>query len=330
MRLTRRGYGLVAVVVAAEAFALTYGGATLNAVVAPLVIALLVAAVHVRRTATPTVDRASVSPGFPGDTREVTVMVDGSGVAALVDAVPDGLAAAHAWTETTLPAELSYELTLNARGRHALGPVSVTVTDVLGLVTETYETPKTTNALVYPPVYQLAGRERILRDVLDRDAVERQEFDSLREYAPGDPLRNVHWKSTAKDPDGMYVTEFADRRIEDSVVLAASCEEGYADEMAAAAASVAVLALDVDVAVELRTPSGRVPAGSGVDHRDEVLKLLAITDGGRPAEAAMDDVDMHVHAAADGVTLSVGTRDHEFDEMTVTRTNPLADREVTA
>ena len=329
MNLTRRGYAVVALVVVGEVFALAFGAQALNAIVAPVLVALLGAVVQVHRADEPTVDRSAVSPGFPGDTRKVSVVVDGRGVATLADGAADGLVAEGASDETTLPTELGYTVTLAERGRHKLGPLAVTVSDVLGLVERRFDTRVTTNVLVYPSVHQLAGRERILEKVLDRDAVERQEFDALREYVPGDPLRDVHWKSTAKDPEEMYVTEFADRRIEDSVVIAASCESGYADEMATAAASLAVMALDVDVAVEVRAPSGRVPVGSGIDHRDEVLKLLALTRAGRPAGDATDDVDLQVHADAGGVTLSVGTTTHTIEELTVSRANPLADREVT-
>lgn len=357
MHLTRRGYGLVAVVIGAELMAIAYGGSAdgraLNAIAAPAVIALIAAVIQVRRMEYPTVDRGVVNPGFPGDTRELSVEVDGEGTASIVDKIPAGAILnpdarggvgtstlpsqfssgssdepTTAETETTLPAELTYAIKLQKRGRHDIGPAEVWVSDVLGLVAEHYEFDTTTQVLVYPPVYQVAGRETLLREIVDHSAVERQEFDSIREYVPGDPLRDVHWKSTAKDPGEMYVTEFADRRIDDTVVIAASSEDDAVDAMATAAASVAVMAIEADVGVELRTPVGDVPMGSGTDHRDRILRALALTTGGDPETDDLDDVDIHVHADADGVTLTLGSREHTLEEMTVSRENPLASREV--
>ncbi|MEF8853089.1 MAG: DUF58 domain-containing protein [Haloarculaceae archaeon] len=338
MRLTRRGWALVAVVVGAEFLAVLHGARALNAIAAPAVIGLAAGAVQVARAERPTVDRGSVPPGFPGDRREVALDVAGGGVATIIDRTPEGVvvdpaiadATGSATLEATLPTEFTYDIEFAARGRHEVGPTLVQVRDVLGVVTTEYDVKATTTALVYPPVYQVAGREALLREVLDREAVERDEFDELREYVPGDPLRDVHWKSTAKNPESMFVTEFADRRIDDTVVLAASSEGGAADAMAAAAASVGVMAIDAGVSVELRAPSVSVPTGGGVDHRDRLLRALALTDGGHPSPEDMEDVDIHVHADDEGVSLTLGPHTHSFEEMTVSRANPLADREVSA
>lgn len=315
MRPTRRGYALAGIVIGAEVLALTYGGRALNAIVAPAVVALAAGAIAVARADTPTVDRASVPPGFPGDSREVTVEVTGSGAATVVETVPDGLAVDASTHERALPTTFTYEVTLEERGRHTLGPLVVRVTDLLGLVSTTVETEATTDVLVYPPVSPLSGHGAVLGDVVDPDAVERQEFESVREYVPGDPLRAVHWKSTAKDPDGMYVTEFVDSSVEDSIVLAAGSAPGYADEMAAAAASVAVTAVDAGVGVELRTPSGVVSRDSGADHRDRLLRHLALAEGGPLPD--VERVDVRIYADCDGVVLTVGSRDHDFEALTV-------------
>lgn len=338
MHLTRRGYALVALVVGAEVCAITFGARAINAVAAPVVIALVAAAVQVHRTDYPTAERDPVLPGFPGDTREVTVDVHGDGVASVTDRVPAGITAdpsvvdadGTVAVEATLPTSFAYAIRLDDRGRHEFDAVEVRVSDVLGLVATDHELAAPTAVLVYPPVYQVAGRETLLREIVDHNAVERQEFESLREYVPGDPLRDVHWKSTAKDPAAMYVTEFVDRRIDDTVVLAASSDpaEGAADAMATAAASVAVMAIEADVGVELRAPTQAVPMGTGPDHRDRLLRALALTEGGRPDDLDATEVDVHVHADADGVTLQLGSRTHTLEELTVSRANPLASREV--
>ena len=325
MHLTRRGYGVLGVVVLAEVLAVTYGARALNAIAAPAVVVLLASVVQLWRTTAPTAEREAVPAGFPGDTREVTVAVDGGGVAEIAETVPDGLTAEGASVEASLPTTVTYTLTCVDRGRHTLGPLEVRVRDMLGLVERTTKAGSTARVLVYPPVYQVAGREVILRHVLERSEVERQEFDSIREYVPGDPLRDVHWKSTAKSPDEIYVTEFADNRVEDDdITIAAMGAPGSIDEMAAAAASVAVMALDAGLAVELRLPDNHVRMGRGDGQRTRVLAALAATDSDftSPFESyALDeeilaDADVLVRSTADGVTLSFGEDEREFEEVT--------------
>jgi len=328
MNLTRRGYGVFAIVVVAELLALTYGARALNAIAAPAVVALLAGVVMVRRTETPTAERESVSPGFPGDTRTMTVEVDGSGVATIEESVPEGLTVDESRVERTLPTTVTYRLACERRGRHTVGPLTVSVRDVLGLFERTHEVGSTARVLVYPPVYKLAGQQVLREHILDRSELERREFDSLREYAPGDPLRDVHWKTTAKDPDGIYVTEFADREVDEDVVIAASSETGAADEMATAAASIAVMALEADLGVALRLPEVDVPLGYGPTHRESVLEALATTDGGRLPEGKTADADVHVDADAEGVRVAFGSRTETLDAMTVSRENPLASGEV--
>jgi uncharacterized protein (DUF58 family) len=263
----------------------------------------------------------------------VTVTVEGDGVAHVAESVPDGLAVADdATAAATLPTTLSYTLTCAARGRHTLGPLTVRVRDILGLVETTYTAGSTARVLVYPPVYQVAGREVILQHVLERSQLERQEFDSIREYAPGDPLRNVHWKSTAKAQDDIFVTEFADNRVEnEDLVVAATAEPGSVDGMAAAAASIAVMALDAGLAVELRLPEQTVSLGRGEDHRRRLLGALAVTGTGGSGpldayalpEGATEDADVVVVGDEEGVTVTFGDDDRTFEEITVSRENPV-------
>jgi len=328
MNLTRRGYGVLAIVVAAELLAFIYGARALNAIAAPAVVALLAGVVMVRRTETPTAERESVPPGFPGDTRTMTVEVDGAGVAAIEESVPEGLSVEEPRVERTLPTTVTYRLACQHRGRHTVGPLTVSVRDVLGLFERRHEVGSTARVLVYPPVYKLAGQQVLSEHVLDHAELERREFDTLREYAPGDPLRDVHWKTTAKDPDGIYVTQFADRETDEDVVIAATSEKSAADEMATAAASIAVMALEADLGVELRLPEVDVPLGYGPAHRESVLEALATTDGGPLSEGTVADADIHVDADAEGVRVGFGSHTETLDTMTVSRENPLASGEV--
>jgi uncharacterized protein (DUF58 family) len=340
MYLTRRGYGVLAIVVVAELSALTYGGRTLNAIVAPSVIALVGAAVSLYRADTPSAERESVEPGFPGESSTVSVDMSGGGVASVTqplltadgsplerdDSATDGSAgitASGADQSLSLPGEFQFRLSFERRGIYRLGHLQVTVTDLLGLLAEDYEIGGTTDVIVYPAVYHVAGRQRFMHDILDERDVERDEFDALREYTPGDPLRDVHWKSSAKDPETLFVKEFVDRRVDEDVVVTASATPGYGDEMATAAASVAVMALNADLNVALYAGRAAVPLGRGREHRTAILETLAEVEAAPLPDDLDVDADVRIHADADGVEVRLGARTSSLRELTVSRSNPL-------
>ncbi|WP_162562561.1 hypothetical protein [Salinigranum rubrum] len=93
MRLTRRGWTVVAVALSGTLMAAWFGARSLNAVVFPCLVALVAAVVQVRRTGVPTVDRTLPPNGFPGDSGEVTLRfeTDAPFTAVVRDALPPSL-----------------------------------------------------------------------------------------------------------------------------------------------------------------------------------------------------------------------------------------------
>jgi hypothetical protein len=89
------------------------------------------------------------------------------------------------------------------RGAHVVGPVTYEKTDPLGLVSRRFETGGSVELLVSPRVTDLSVFAGGLTHDLD-GATSRQlsmsdlAFHALREYVPGDDLRHVHWRSSAK------------------------------------------------------------------------------------------------------------------------------------
>jgi len=319
MRLTRRGIAALAVVVAAVTFAWLSGPRSLNAVAAPLVIAVVAGAIQVRRTGAPTVERSQPRRGFPGESRTVRLTVEGRGVARITEQVPDGLAAATD-IERTLPTTVDYDLDYERRGVHEITRTTVAVRDVLGLVEQRHEVYERTEVVVYPSVYSL-GDATFTRS-LGLDQGERSEFDRLREYVPGDSLRDVHWKSSAKRDD-LLVTEYTDPVSEEGVTIAARATEGHADAMATAAATLLVGALRSGLTTALVVPNGSIDEGHGQTHQQQALELLARTTAGDVPQPIWDDADVRVRADATDVTVTLGNAVHDIESLTRTRDNPL-------
>jgi len=313
MRLTRRGWAVAAVGVGAELMALAFGARALNAVVAPAIVALLVGFLVLARRGTPTMTRQRPQSGFPGERRTIRLDVAADGPAAIRDELPDGIrAVGEPAAARDGDGDASYEVVFESRGEHRIGPARIVERDPLGVLARETTVAELTPVLVYPDVVPIDPTRAFAALVETTGTPERQAFDRLREYVPGDALRDVDWKSSAKRADDeLVVTEFADENA-GGVTLVAAGAPGHGDAMADAAASIAAYLGDNDVPVRLVTPTAELPEGRGDEHRDELLELLAREPAGR---AGNREADVTVFAGPDGVEVTARGSTVPFDAL---------------
>ncbi|MHB9287056.1 DUF58 domain-containing protein [Halobacteriales archaeon Cl-PHB] len=316
MRLTRRGWGAALLVLLAVGLAWQAGQRELNAIAAPVLAALLLAVVLVWRTDPPEVDRDRIRPGFPGEHRRDVLTLEGSGVVSVRERRPASLGVEDVDGVVTLPHSLETDLELARRGAFELGPPTVAQRDPLGLVARRVDTDAAVEVVVYPRIHDLGGRGSLAALLADELLTERQEFDRLREYVPGDPLKNVHWKSSAKHDD-FLVMEFAPTKRTEQVTVVADAAEGCADEMAAAAASVADLALEADLSVALTLPDHHLPPGAGETHREHALGLLARAGAGDVPDTVHAEADVSIRATPDETRIRVVDRSTTLESLLV-------------
>ena len=314
MKLTRRGRGVAAILAAASLAFVLHGPRGLDAVIVPGLVAFAVAVVQVRRATFPEVERRLPERGHRGETVTVRLDVDADRPVSgsLHDEVGEGLDATGNDRLVTLTGDgVEYELALATRGEGAVGPLSIEVTDVLGLVSKRRRYRGRDRILVRPRVLPLSIRPRETYADEGDLGPERGAFEYLREYEPGDPIRDVHWKSSAKTTDGFLVTEFAsdDEGVE-AVTVGVEAVSGDRDATADAAASLVAFLLESGLDVGLRTASTEIEPGSGVEHRERTLDLLArdryIT--GRLPDRFRAETDLVVRGTDDGVALETGQR----------------------
>ncbi len=99
--------------------------------------------------------------------------------------------------------EESFTIRTERRGVIPVGPATTRRGDPLGLLSRDLEWTDVVEILVRPPMVPLdslgAGLLRDLEGV-STDAVSQSDlaFHALREYVPGDDLRHIHWRSSAK------------------------------------------------------------------------------------------------------------------------------------
>ena len=130
---------------------------------------------------------------------------------------------------------VSYELECRDRGRFTVGPLTVRGSDVFGFFPWVTVLDETTEVIVYPALHDLdvlieeglAAGNLHISDPLYEDVTR---YRSLREYVPGDELRRIHWKVSAKMGD-LYTKEFLPTYYFSVYVILNLSNSGYSVRM---------------------------------------------------------------------------------------------------
>jgi uncharacterized protein (DUF58 family) len=185
-----------------------------------------------------------------------------------------------------------------ARGYYRLGPARLSSGDLFGLFPVDRDERGHDGLIIYPRIYSMQelglpsrrpfgeqkGRERIFEDP--------SRIAGTREYRPGDPMRRIDWKGTARHQSLMSrVYEPSSTHhllIALNVHTLAHTWEGYIPELLerllSTAGSVARYGIDAGYSVGLSAngvyPDSdrplRVPVGSSSDHLMRILEALAV------------------------------------------------------
>ncbi len=202
----------------------------------------------------------------------------------------------------------TYRVPSDRRGVVELGPIRAERTDVFGLCRRHHLLPGTAAVLVVPERVPLAfptiGSSGRLGEHLRMKSWGQtgSEFHSQREYVPGDDLRRINWKSSARRGD-LIVRETALEGLQRCTVVLDSMASSYPDDdsferAVTAAASVVAGAVGAAIPARLVAPSIDL-RGPEVAH--ESLRWLAMIETG-------DDLVDHTTAGrtrTDGLGLLV-------------------------
>ena len=319
MKLTRRGTGIIVIGLTAFFLGAIFGARALDAVVVPVIAVLIIAFAQVKMTDRPEVNRTALEPGFPGEKRTMRVRLDTDGIVTVIDRL--GLGLSPDMVERTVAGEtaVEYEIELEKRGVHNVGPLSIGIRDSLGLLTAEYRYSGFDPLLVYPTMREIVSPGPLSGMINTEGEIERQTFDQLREYMPGDSLRDIHWKTSAKRQDNFYVVEYSQGDEEGvSVVAEATADQSGAsvDAMATATASVVTYLLDHGAEVSLAVPNGSIDRGTNDQKRQETLTLLARTRPGRVSMENIESADVYILGEKGEAIIEVDGQQIQFDQLT--------------
>ncbi len=308
----------VVVSIAGFGLAAAFGARSLNAVVSPLLVAILVGYIQLKRTNYPQLDVSTPNVGTREEDVTITLDFDAPDPFAGSVAVElaDGLAYDGDPIETSIgDTAVEFDVHLAERGEQAIGPVRVVAEDVFGLFKRTFIHQVRESVLVFPRIEPVHGvtTARALEDSQMNAA--RREFDQLREYQAGDPLRDIHWKSSAKRPVGeMFVRQFEPQEESQRIEIVAEADAGRVDAVADATASIAAALLDTGVSVGMTTPDGRV---APTDQQTQILTVLAHMESGQVHERERAHADLVIRGRTNrqDVEIQWGRDSTSFDEF---------------
>ena len=174
---------------------------------------------------------------------------------------------------------------LPRRGVHQLKDLVISSGFPLGLFRRRMTCPDRSEVVVYPRVVSL--RRSVTEQMDASGAMPRSpilsgdEFFALREYVPGDDIRYICWRVSARigrlivrelkpSTARMAVVVFDTRGLPDTPEL----EEQF-EEAVDLAASIAMMLLEQQFSVAVVTPEARVGLGSGTVQAQKILDMLA-------------------------------------------------------
>lgn len=182
--------------------------------------------------------------------------------------------------------DASYRIRIDRRGVATIGPMRIEVLDPFGLARRSTRCLGEVRATVLPKIDVIAAPEFPAAADADQSPTSSTrtgpEFSSLRDYVPGDDLRKVHWRSSARRDELAVRHDVQPRRSGCTVLIDTRSDigdPGAFEQLVSAAASIIAAASRTGRPFRLCSTGGfDSDRGSGPRHTDLLLGTLATID----------------------------------------------------
>lgn len=190
-------------------------------------------------------------------------------------------------------ANIKYGCQCRLRGRYRVGPFSLYFFDPWGLffLKKTY--PAHSEIYVYPQTFNIRRLPPLVKGIApwfgietSRVSGDEHEFYGIREYKQGDPIKRIHWLSTARQ-NKLIVKQFQRQSFFRATILFnlekdknfGEGRESVAEYIVKMAASAVKYLIERDVALEVIAHVGEIvhiPFNKGPEHLESILRFLAV------------------------------------------------------
>lgn len=141
----------------------------------------------------------------------------------VIDELPYQLQKRDLFFKVSVPSEgikeLDYTVKPNARGVYKFHQVNVFVSTALGLVQRRFSIDLTQEVGVYPSILQMRKHEfQVFNKSAAAQGVKKirklgntNEFEQIKEYVPGDNIKQINWKATSRKAE-LMVNQYQDEK----------------------------------------------------------------------------------------------------------------------
>lgn len=189
--------------------------------------------------------------------------------------------------------KVKYSCLCFRRGRYKIGPLAVYFFDPSGIFffkkiydvySDLYVYPKTFNIQKFPPLAK--GALPWFGIDTTRASGDEDEFFGIREYKDGDPIKKIHWISTARK-NRLIVKEFQRQSFYRATVIFnlekeknfGAGKNNITEYIIKIAASIAKYLIERGVSLEIIAHAGEIvhmPFNKGPEYLEDILRFLAI------------------------------------------------------
>jgi len=188
---------------------------------------------------------------------------------------------------------LKYNCLCPRRGKYKIGPITVYFLDPFNLFFLKRIYYLYSELYVYPRTFKVPRFPELTKGVLPWFGIntmhlsgDEDDFYGLREYKPGDPLKRIHWITTARK-NKIIVKEFQRQSFFRATIIFnlekdknfGEGKHSVAEYTIKIAASVAKYLIEKDISLEIIAHAEELvhmPFNKGAGHLDDIFKFLAV------------------------------------------------------
>lgn len=186
---------------------------------------------------------------------------------------------------------IRYSCLCPSRGKYKIGPFVVYFVDPLNLFFLKRTYPQYCELYVYPRTFNIRKFPNLIKGIppwfgleTARVSADEDEFFGTREYKEGDPIKKIHWLSTARK-NQLIVKQFQRQTFFRATIVFnleknknfGEGKERVAEYIIKIAASVAKYLIEKDISLEIIANAGemvRIPFNKGPEHLEDILRFF--------------------------------------------------------